>query len=52
MTFILECFRDVLLYHQVPPPQYVGAAIAAGIITATVGFVFFHIKEPRFARLN
>jgi ABC-2 type transport system permease protein len=52
MCLILECFRDVLLYHQVPPPQFVAGAIAAGIVTATIGFVFFHIHEPRFARLN
>jgi ABC-type polysaccharide/polyol phosphate export permease len=52
MCFILECFRDVLFHHRIPPPQYVGGAVAAAIITATIGFVFFHIKEPRFARLN
>ena len=23
-----------------------------GVVTATIGFVFFHIHEPRFARLN
>jgi len=52
MCFILQCFRGVLLYHQVPPAQYIGGAIAMAVVTATVGFVFFHIHEPRFARLN
>jgi ABC-type polysaccharide/polyol phosphate export permease len=52
LCFILECFRDVLLYHRVPPPSFIAGAIAAAIITATIGFVFFHICEPRFARLN
>ena len=52
MCFILESFRDVLLYHRVPPPSFIGGAVAAAIITATIGFVVFHIYEPRFARLN
>jgi len=52
MCFILVCFRDVLLYHQVPGPAYIGGAIAAAVITATIGFVYFHLQEPRFARLN
>ena len=52
MVFILQCFRDVLLYHQVPSATTVVGAITAAIVTATVGFVYFHIQEPRFARLN
>jgi lipopolysaccharide transport system permease protein len=52
MCYILECFRSVLLYHQVPPTSYVVGAIVAAVVTGTIGFVFFHIYEPRFARLN
>jgi lipopolysaccharide transport system permease protein len=52
VTFILDCFRDVLLYHVVPPPSAIGGSIAMALICLTVGFVFFHIHEPRFARLN
>jgi lipopolysaccharide transport system permease protein len=52
MTFILQCFRDVLLYHVVPPPSAIGGSIAMAIGCLTVGFVFFHVHEPRFARLN
>jgi len=52
LCLIIECFREVLLYHQIPSLSYVGGAVAAAVITATIGFVFFHIQEPRFARLN
>ena len=52
MCFILECFRDVLLYHQIPRPTYLGGAVAAAVVTATIGFVYFHFQEPRFAKLN
>ena len=52
MCFILQCFRDVLLYHVVPPASTIGGAVAMAIVCLTVGFVFFHMHEPRFARLN
>jgi ABC-type polysaccharide/polyol phosphate export permease len=52
MCWILVCFREVLVYHQVPGPSAIGASLAAAVITVTFGFVFFHIYEPRFARLN
>jgi ABC-2 type transport system permease protein len=52
MCWILVCFREVLLYHQIPSPASIGAIIAAAVVTASIGFVFFHIQEPRFARLN
>ncbi len=52
MCLILQCFRDVLLLHMVPPPSTLGGAIGMAIVCLTVGFVFFHIHEPRFARLN
>ena len=52
MCLILQCFRMVLLNHQIPGPLALGGALAAAVITATVGFVYFHIQEPRFARLN
>ncbi len=52
MSFILECFRQVLLYHHIPSLTNIGGAIVAAVVTATIGFVFFHIHEPRFARLN
>jgi len=52
MCWILVCFRVVLVYHQIPGPASIGAALAAAVVTATIGFVFFHIQEPRFARLN
>ena len=52
LCLILECFRDVLLYHRVPPLSFIAGAIVAAVVTATIGFVVFHIYEPRFARLN
>ena len=52
MVYILQCFRVVLLYHRIPSASDIGGSIAAAIVCATVGFVFFHIQEPRFARLN
>jgi lipopolysaccharide transport system permease protein len=52
MYFILECFRDVLLIHHVPRLMTLGGAMAAAVVTLTIGFVFFHMQEPRFARLN
>lgn len=52
LTFILQDFRAVLLYHQVPPTSFVLGAIGMAVVCLSVGFVFFHIHEPRFARLN
>ena len=52
MCFILQCFRDVLLLHVVPPASTLGGAVGMAIGCLAVGFVFFHIHEPRFARLN
>jgi ABC-type polysaccharide/polyol phosphate export permease len=52
MVWILVCFREVLLYHHVPGLTEIGGALIAAVVTATIGFVFFHIHEPRFARLN
>lgn len=52
VVFILQCFRDVLLYHQIPSTSAIAGATTAAIVCATVGFVYFHIQEPRFARLN
>lgn len=52
MTLILECFRSVLLYHQIPGLTTVGGTVLMAVACASVGFVFFHHHEPRFARLN
>lgn len=52
MTFVLQSFRDVLLYHVVPPPSAIGGSIGMAIVCFAGGFVFFHKHEPRFARLN
>jgi ABC-type polysaccharide/polyol phosphate export permease len=52
MCWILVCFRTVLVYHQIPSLPHVGEAIVAAIVTTTIGFTFFHMVEPRFARLN
>jgi ABC-type polysaccharide/polyol phosphate export permease len=52
MCWILVCFRQILVYHQVPGVSAWAGAIAAAVVTATIGFVYFHIQEPRFARLN
>ena len=52
MCWILVCFREVLVYHQIPSPASIAAAIATALVTAAVGFAFFHMQEPRFARLN
>jgi lipopolysaccharide transport system permease protein len=52
MCWILVCFREILVYHHIPGPSAFVGAIAAAVVTMTVGFVFFHVQEPRFARLN
>jgi ABC-2 type transport system permease protein len=52
MCWILVCFREILVYHHIPGPSAFVGAIAAAVVTATVGFVVFHLHEPRFARLN
>jgi len=52
MCWILVCFRDVLVYHHIPSLASVGATIVAAIVTTTIGFSFFNMQEPRFARLN
>jgi len=52
LSFVLECFRQVLLYHHIPSLTNIGGALIAAVVTLTVGFVVFHIYEPRFARLN
>ena len=44
--------KDVLLYHVVPPASNLGGALGMAVICLTGGFVFFHVQEPRFARLN
>jgi ABC-type polysaccharide/polyol phosphate export permease len=51
MSLILESERDVLLMHTIHPTLVAGALVTA-VVTLTIGFVYFHRQEPRFARLN
>lgn len=52
LCWILVCFREVLFKHHVPSLTEIGGALVAAAVTLTLGWVFFQLKEPRFARLN
>ena len=49
MTALIQMYRDVLLYHQLPAPQDVAVTIAAGLFIMVVGTLVFKKLERRFA---
>ena len=49
---MLESFRDVLLLGQFPSLTRLGAATLFAVGFLVVGFAFFTLREPLFAKLN
>jgi lipopolysaccharide transport system permease protein len=49
MTALIQMYRDVLLYHQLPAPQDVAVTIAAGLFIMVAGTLVFKKLERRFA---
>jgi lipopolysaccharide transport system permease protein len=49
MTVMIQMYREVLLYHQMPPAWDVLFTLAAGIGIALIGSAIFQRLERRFA---
>jgi lipopolysaccharide transport system permease protein len=49
MTVLIQMYREVLLYHQMPPAWDVLFTLAAGIGMALIGSAIFQRLERRFA---
>ncbi|MFZ3147624.1 MAG: ABC transporter permease [Methanothrix sp.] len=49
MTCVIQMYRDVLLYHQLPHAGEIAFTFAAGLAITIIGSEIFHRLERRFA---
>lgn len=49
MTRIIQMYREILLYHQLPPLGSIAFTLSAGLFIAIIGSYIFHRLERRFA---
>jgi len=49
MTGVIQMYRDVLLYHQLPQAEDIAFTFAAGLAITIIGSDIFHRLERRFA---
>ncbi len=49
MTYIIQGFRDIFYYHQVPQVKEILMVIVVGIILTIVGYGIFNKLQKRFA---
>ncbi|MBK7386522.1 MAG: ABC transporter permease [Methanothrix sp.] len=49
MTGIIQMYREILLYHQIPPLESIVFTLSAGLFIAIIGSYIFRRLERRFA---
>ena len=49
MTYIIEGYRDILYYQQMPNMKVLGILFVAGVIGSIVGYFIFQKLQKRFA---
>ncbi len=49
--WMIESYRDVLLYASWPRPEYLAAFAGAALLTLFLGMKFFQAQKPRFPDL-
>ena len=49
MTYIIEGFRDIFYYHQIPDVKMLGIVLVIGILLCIVGYLIFNKLQKKFA---
>ena len=49
MTYIIEGFRDIFYYHQIPNVKMLGIVLVIGILLCIVGYLIFNKLQKKFA---
>lgn len=49
MTYIIEGFRDIFYYHQIPDVKILGIVLVIGILLCIVGYLIFNKLQKKFA---
>lgn len=49
MTYIIEGFRDIFYYHQIPDIKMLGIVLVIGILLCIVGYLIFNKLQKKFA---
>lgn len=49
MTYIIEGFRDIFYYHQIPDVKMLSIILLLGIVLCIVGYLIFNKLQKKFA---